>query len=65
MLGNVEPLVSILSAAAMLGERLGPRRWAGVALVVGALALFEAVGRGRRRADGQSKGAHGTTAERS
>jgi drug/metabolite transporter (DMT)-like permease len=47
MLSNVEPLVSILFAAAILGERLEPTRWAGVALVIGGLVLFEAVGRAR------------------
>ena len=48
MLSSVEPLVSILFAAAVLGERLGPLQWAGAALVVVALALFEAADRGRR-----------------
>ena len=47
MLSSVEPLVSIAFAAAVLGERLGPRQWAGAALVVVALALFEAADRGR------------------
>ena len=51
MLSSVEPLVSIVIAAAVLGERLGPQQWAGAALVVAALALFEAADRGRR-ADG-------------
>jgi len=41
MLSNVEPLLSILFAAAVLGERLEPLRWAGVVLVIGALVLFE------------------------
>ncbi|HJS83850.1 MAG TPA: DMT family transporter [Acetobacteraceae bacterium] len=49
MLSNVEPLVSILFAAAILGERLEPPQWAGVALVIAALVLFEAVGRGEDR----------------
>ncbi len=48
MLSSLEPLVSILFAAAVLGERLRPPRWAGVALVVGALVLFETAGRDRR-----------------
>lgn len=64
MLSNLEPLVSILFAAAVLGERLGPSQWAGVALVIGALVLFETVDRGRR-ADGRGRGARGTTAGRS
>lgn len=53
MLGNVEPLLSVLFAVAVLGERLGPWQWAGAALVVAALVLFEAPGRrnGRRPAD--------------
>ena len=48
MLGSVEPLVSIAFAAAVLGERLGPGQWAGAALVVVALALFETADRGSR-----------------
>jgi drug/metabolite transporter (DMT)-like permease len=56
MLSNVEPLVSILFAAAVLGERLEPPRWAGVALVIGALVLFEAVDQGPR-ADGRGEDA--------
>jgi drug/metabolite transporter (DMT)-like permease len=44
MLSNLEPLVSILFAAAILGERLGPSQWAGVTLVIGALVLFETAG---------------------
>ena len=46
MLSNTEPLLSILFAAAVLGERLDPLQWAGVAVTIGALVLFEAVGRG-------------------
>jgi drug/metabolite transporter (DMT)-like permease len=64
MLSNLEPLVSILFAAAILGERLGPSQWVGVALVIGALVLFETVDRGRRT-DGQGRDAYGTTAGRS
>ncbi len=45
MLSTVEPLLSVLFAAAVLGERLAPVRWAGVALVIAALVLFEAAGR--------------------
>lgn len=51
MLSSIEPLVSIAFAAAVLGERLRPGQWAGAALVVVALALFEMADRGRR-ADG-------------
>jgi drug/metabolite transporter (DMT)-like permease len=64
MLSNVEPLVSILFAAAILGERLEPPQWAGVTLVIGALVLFETADRGRR-IDGQGEDAYGTTAGRS
>lgn len=45
MLSNIEPLISILFAAAVLGERLDPHRWAGVALVIAALVLFEVADR--------------------
>jgi drug/metabolite transporter (DMT)-like permease len=41
MMSNVEPLFAILFAVALLGERLHPAQWAGVALVVTALLLFE------------------------
>ena len=50
MLSTVESLLSILFAAAILGERLTAVRWLGVALVIGALVLFEAAGRERRAA---------------
>jgi drug/metabolite transporter (DMT)-like permease len=63
MLSNIEPLISILFAAAILGERLEPPQWAGVALVIGALVLFETVDRGRRT-DVQGRDARGTTAGR-
>lgn len=36
---NLEPVVSILAAVALLGERLSGPQWAGVALVIAALAL--------------------------
>lgn len=45
MLSTVEPLLSVVVAAAVLGEHLTPSRWAGVALVIAALVLFEAAGR--------------------
>ena len=45
MLSNVEPLIAILFAMALLGERLGALQWAGVAIVVAALTLFEWPGR--------------------
>ena len=48
MLTNVEPLLAFLFAAVILGEGLDPLRWAGVALVVAALVLFEAAGHERR-----------------
>ncbi|MGG5811668.1 EamA family transporter [Falsiroseomonas sp. CW058] len=41
MLSNVEPLLGILFAAAVLGERLDVVQWAGVLLVVASLVLFE------------------------
>lgn len=45
VLSSIEPLFSILLAAAILGEALRPEQWVGVLVVVGALALFEAAGR--------------------
>jgi drug/metabolite transporter (DMT)-like permease len=42
MLSNAEPLLGVLFAVAVLGERLGSLQWTGVALAVAALALFEA-----------------------
>ncbi len=51
MISNVEPLLSILVAVAVLGESLDPWQWGGVALVVAALVLFEAPERGGRPAD--------------
>lgn len=44
VLSSVEPLFSILLAAAILGQGLRPEQWAGALLIVGALALFEASG---------------------
>ncbi len=41
MLSNIEPLVSIVFAAIILGERLGFLQWVGAALVITALVLFE------------------------
>jgi drug/metabolite transporter (DMT)-like permease len=42
MLSNVEPLLGVLFAIAVLGERLTSLQWTGVALAVAALTLFEA-----------------------
>jgi drug/metabolite transporter (DMT)-like permease len=42
MLSNVEPLLGVLFAVAVLGERLSSLQWTGVALAVAALTLFEA-----------------------
>jgi len=42
MISNAEPVFGVLFAVAVLGERLGVLQWAGVALVVAALVLFEA-----------------------
>ena len=50
VLSSMEPLFSILLAAAVLGEALRPVQWAGALVIVGALALFEAP---RRRAPAQ------------
>ena len=41
MLSNVEPVLGVLFAVAVLGERLTGLQWAGVALAVAALTLFE------------------------
>lgn len=51
MLSNLEPLLSILFAVAVLGERLGPWQWCGAVLVIAALVLFEAPGRESRARD--------------
>ena len=50
MLSNFEPLLSILFAAAILGERLQPPQWFGVAIMIGAIVLFEASDRDARTA---------------
>ena len=42
MLSNVEPLLGVLFAVTVLGERLSSLQWTGVALAVAALTLFEA-----------------------
>jgi drug/metabolite transporter (DMT)-like permease len=41
MLSSIEPLLSILFAALVLGERLQPWQWAGATVAILALALFE------------------------
>ena len=41
MLSNVEPLLGVLFAVAVLGERLSSLQWTGVALAVAGLTLFE------------------------
>lgn len=45
VLSSVEPLFSILLAAAILGQALRPDQWVGALVIVGALSLFEASGR--------------------
>jgi drug/metabolite transporter (DMT)-like permease len=47
MISNVEPLLSVLFAAAILGERLSALRWLGVVVVIAALLAFEAIGQRR------------------
>ena len=41
MLSNAEPLLGVLFAVVVLGERLTSLQWTGAALAVAALALFE------------------------
>ena len=48
MLSNVEPLLSILFAVVILGERLQTLQWIGVAIMIAAIVFFEAAGRGSR-----------------
>jgi drug/metabolite transporter (DMT)-like permease len=38
VLGSLEVVVTLLLAFALLGERLGPRQWAGALLILGAVA---------------------------
>lgn len=45
MLSNVEPLMSIMLAAVILGQWLRPVQWIGAAIMIGAIVLFEAAGR--------------------
>ena len=49
MLSNVEPLLSILFAAAILGQQLQLIQWIGVAIMMGAIVLFEGANRDERR----------------
>lgn len=48
MISNVEPLLGMLLAFVVLGERFQPSQWAGVTLVIAALLLFEIFTRGDR-----------------
>lgn len=48
MLSNIEPLLSILLAAVILGQWLRPVQWIGAAVMIGAIVLFEAAGRHQR-----------------
>jgi drug/metabolite transporter, DME family len=48
LLSLVEPVVAAVLAVAVVGERLGPTGWAGIALVVGGLALLGLPVRSRR-----------------
>lgn len=45
MLTNIEPLLSIVVAGVMLGERLSPLQWTGAVGVVAGLVLFESASR--------------------
>ena len=56
MLSNIEPLLGVLFAVIVLGERLSGLQWIGVALAVAALALFEA-SPSRRGLSGSQQGA--------
>lgn len=48
MLSNIEPLLSILVAAAVIGEKLRLVQWIGVAVMICAIVLFEFQGRNQR-----------------
>ena len=50
MLSNVEPLLTILLAALILGQWLSATQLIGAAIMIGAIALFEAAGRHDRAA---------------
>jgi drug/metabolite transporter (DMT)-like permease len=54
MLSNVEPLLSILFAATVLGERLQPLQWTGAAIMIGSIVLFEAAERAVRPSAAES-----------
>jgi drug/metabolite transporter (DMT)-like permease len=41
MISNLEPLLGVLIAVAVLGERLQGWQWLGVVVVVAGLVLFE------------------------
>jgi drug/metabolite transporter (DMT)-like permease len=41
MISNLEPLLGVLIAVAVLGEHLGGWQWLGVGVVVAGLVLFE------------------------
>jgi drug/metabolite transporter (DMT)-like permease len=41
MISNLEPLLGVLIAVAVLGERLAGWQWLGVGVVVAGLVLFE------------------------
>lgn len=45
MLSNAEPLLSVMMAAVILGQWLGPVQRRGAAIIIGAIVLFEATGR--------------------
>ncbi len=51
MLSNIEPLISVLFAAAILGEQLRPLQWIGVAVMICAIVLFELEGQEQQRSD--------------
>ncbi len=49
LLANLETVVAILGAVLVLGERPGPARYLGIALVLGAIVLLQVADRRRRR----------------